>query len=257
MSTLGGTFEELDIDIIEGSDWNPNEMSDKAFDRLVEEIEESGMIDPIQVVPHGEKYRIIGGHHRHAACRLLGYDAIPAIVLTDEKWQDVERQKLSTVRLNIIKGSMNKEKFIALYNEVADKHGESSVADLMGFTDEDAFNKLVADTRKNIKDSGLPDAAIKEFDREMEKVGEELKTIDGISAILHKIFNKYGDTLDQHFMYFDFGGKQHLYVGVQRPTFKRVEAMMDKLRGTGIDADDFFSALTEFADEVISGMTDE
>ena len=81
-SSLAGEFMDLDIEVLDASDWNPNQMDDKQFDRLVREIDESGMIDPIQVVPTDDgRYRIIGGHHRTNACKLLGYETIPCIVL--------------------------------------------------------------------------------------------------------------------------------------------------------------------------------
>lgn len=251
MSVLGGEYREIEVEDVRGNPWNPNVMKDREFDRLVREIEESGMIDPIQVVPHEDGYRIIGGHHRHSACKLLGYEAIPAIVLTDEKWQDEELQKLETVRLNIIKGSLNPEKFMSLYHEVADKHGADAVADLMGFTDEAVFNKMVSQTKQSLKDAGVPEEAIQDFDDELGELPDELKTVDNISDILHRIFKKYGDTLGQHFMYFDWGGKKHLYVEVSSRSFNAVEYMMDSVRASGLDAALFFEKVAEKVDSII------
>ena len=84
-SSLGGEYKEISVGEIEANQWNPNQMKDKEFDRLVKEIDESGMIDPIQVVPlDSGKYRIMGGEHRYHACKLLGYETVPSIVLTGE-----------------------------------------------------------------------------------------------------------------------------------------------------------------------------
>jgi len=146
MSNLGGKYEEIAIELIEENEWNPNMMRDKEFDRLVREINENGMIAPIQVVPMEKEegviqYRIIGGAHRFNVCKLLGYKEIPAIILEDEKWQDEGLQKLETVRLNIIKGGLNSEKMVQLYQDVSDQYGQEGMADLMGFTDEELFGR--------------------------------------------------------------------------------------------------------------------
>lgn len=257
MSALGGEYKEIGIGLIHGNPWNPNVMKDKEFDRLVREIEESGMIDPIQVVPHEGEYRIIGGHHRHSACKLLGYEAVPAIVLVDEKWQDEGLQKLETVRLNIIKGSLNPDKFMALYQEVAEQHGDDAVADLMGFTDEAVFAKMVKQTKQSLKDAGLPPGALSDLDDELEDIADELRTVDNLSEILHKIFRKYGSTVDQHFMYFDWGGNKHLYVEVTARGFKAVENMMDKVKLTGVDACSFFEKVAAMAPDIISEMASD
>jgi hypothetical protein len=239
-STLAGEFVEIDIGLLTDAEWNPNRMKDKEFNRLVKEIEENGMIDPIQVVPiAGGKYRIIGGHHRKMACKLIGYNKVPCVILSDVKWQDEERQKLETVRLNAIKGSMNGEKMLALYQEVASKHGADSVADLMGFTDEDAFRKIVGQAKKAIRDAGLPPEA----EAELEDKAKNAKSLDNLSEIIYQIHQKYGSTLNQHFIYFDFGGKKNLHVEVDSTAFKAIEKMMAQVKRSGIDAGDFFGAL--------------
>jgi hypothetical protein len=241
-SSLAGEFMDLDIEVLDASDWNPNQMDDKQFDRLVREIDESGMIDPIQVVPTDDgRYRIIGGHHRTNACKLLGYETIPCIVLSGDKWKDEELQKLETVRLNAIGGKLNGEKMLALYNEVAASHGAESVADLMGFTDEDAFNKMVGQAKKAIRDAGLPPEA----EKELEKRAGEATSLDNLSEIIYQIHEKYGSTLNQHFMYFDWGGKKHLYVEVDSSAFKSIEKMLKIVKNSGVDVGDFFGALAD------------
>jgi ParB family chromosome partitioning protein len=80
---------EIPIDKIVPNTWNPNVMDDETFNRLAEEIQDVGMIDPIQVVPiegEEEKYMILGGEHRWRVMKVLGYETIPCIVLTDEKF---------------------------------------------------------------------------------------------------------------------------------------------------------------------------
>lgn len=242
MSSLAGKYVELPIDSLDDAGWNPNSMKDKEFKRLVRNIKEGGMIDPVQVVPRPDgRYVIIGGHHRRRACELLGYATIPCVVLSDPRWQDEERQKLETVRLNAIKGSMNGEKMLALYQEVAAKHGAEAVADLMGYTDSDALRKALGQAKKAMRDAGLPPEA----EDELEAAAKDARTLDNLAEIIHRIHQKYGATLNLHFIYFDWGGKKNLYVEVNSKAFKAIEKMMAEVRKRGIDAGDFFEALAK------------
>lgn len=254
--TLGGDYTELDIRLVEHNPWNPNEMKDKEFQRLVREINESGMIAPIQVVPMpGGKYRIIGGAHRFQVCQLLEYDTIPAVILTDDKWQDEGLQKLETVRLNIIKGDLNAEKMIQLYNDVSAQFGDEAMSDLLGFTDERALAKIVGDVKRSMKDAGLPEEAIEKLEHEAGKIKDSGKFLDQLGDILERIYATYGNTVDNQFIYFDWGGKKHLYVEVKGPTFKRVQKVMDEVAARGLEADKFFRQLMDIAEQFLKETT--
>lgn len=247
-TSLGGEYVELDIGLLEANAWNPNQMKDKEFDRLVKEIDESGMIAPIQAVPlQTGKYRIIGGEHRFHACRLLGYETIPVVVLTDKKWADEDLQRLETVRLNIIKGDLNPEKMMTLYQQVTDRYGEESVADLLGFTDEDQLRRIVGDTKRVMKEAGLPKKAIKELD----DVSDEIKTVDNLTGILHRIMRKYGSTVDSHFVYFDYGGKKHIMIEVDDSTWPILCDFFDDVSEKSLDANVVLRRMFESGRELI------
>lgn len=241
MSSLAGKYEEIDVELIEANAWNPNEMDEKTFNRLAEELENTGVIDPIQVVALDTgKYRILGGEHRWRAMTVLGYEKIPCVVLTDAKWRNEDLQKFVTTRLNALRGKLNPEKFMKMYMDMSSRYDKDSMDALMGFTDQDAFRKLIGDTKQGLKDAGLPLAA----QNELEKITDELKTVDGLSEILNRIFNKYGSTLDQHFMWFDFGGKEHLYVQIRdKRVWKSIKGMMEESNEKKIDAQDLFYQL--------------
>lgn len=49
------------------------------FEQLVESVKEEGLIYPILVRPAGDKFEIIAGHRRVAACKAAGLTAVPAI----------------------------------------------------------------------------------------------------------------------------------------------------------------------------------
>ena len=256
-SVLGGEYREIPIDKVEAQSTNPNVMKDREFSRLVREIEESGMVDPIQVVDMGGTYRIVGGHHRHMACKSIGYEAIPAIVLTDEKWQDEDVQKLEMVKLNVIKGGLNPEKMMALYQDVSATYGEDSVADLMGFTDEQAFNKLIGETGRAMRDAGLPEDAVEEFEDIFDSATDEERTMENLTEILQRLYKKYGETVPQHYMYFDWGGKKHLYVEVNAKAFKGIERMMEVVERSGCDAGDFFLRMSNRFQSILREIVED
>lgn len=68
-------------DLLEFKDhpFNVNTESDD-FEELVESIRTNGLIYPILVRPVDDKYEIISGHRRLAACKELGFEEVSAIV---------------------------------------------------------------------------------------------------------------------------------------------------------------------------------
>jgi len=241
MAEIGAmVVEQIDIDKIVNNEWNPNVMDDETFNRLAEEIEEVGFVDPIQVVPMTDgTYKILGGEHRWRALRILGYTEVPCVVLGDEKWQDEDLQKFVTMRLNAIRGKINPEKFMELYNDLADRHEEDVLQALMGVTDDDAWKQMTKDVRKGLKDAGAPKEVLKKFDESTK----ELKTVDDLSTIINKCFTEFGDTLEKNFMWFSFGGKNHLYVQCEKATWGVVRKMMKTVKDNDLDASKVFGAV--------------
>ena len=212
----------IQLDSIVANAWNPNEMDDETFNRLAEEIQSVGFLDPIQVVQMEDgTYRILGGEHRFHAVKILGWETIPAVVLSDEKWRDEDLQKFVTVRLNILRGKTNPAKMVELYDEMAEKYGEDALQGMFAYTDQDAWSDTLKMMGKAIKKS-LPKDVSKRFD----DAKGEIKTVDDLSNILNTLFAKYGNTLDKSFMVFAYGGKEHVYVEMD----KDMAAKMKKIR---------------------------
>lgn len=212
-------LQHIAVDLLRENEWNPNEMDEIAFGRLLSEIMEVGFIDPIQVVPMQDgTYRILGGAHRAKAAKTLGWTTIPCVVLSDAKWDDEDLQKFVTVRLNVLHGNMNPGKFASLYSEMADKYGKDSLQGLFAYTDRDGWDKLVSAISKGLKNALPPDIA-KKFD----DTKDEIKTVEGLSQTLNHLFTKYGNTLQYNFMVFAFGGKEHLYVAMNKKTKKAMD----------------------------------
>lgn len=244
-SKLPGEIRDIVLSELRPNGWNPQVMSDKEFNALAESMQE-GMIDPIQVVPlendsNGKQYVILGGEHRFKVAETLGWETIPAIVLTAEKFQDEDLQKFITLRMNVIHGKINPEKFRDMYEQMVERYDHESLQNLMGFTDSDAFDKLVGGVKDGLKAAGLPSEMIEEF----SEVVEEMKTVDDLSNILNRLFTKYGDTLKYNFMVFAYGGKEHIYVRCDKKLYKTVKGLMGEVLDKQISITDVMNDLFE------------
>ena len=222
------------IENVMPNDWNPNVQDDKVFDALVENIMEVGMDEPLLVRQlDDDTYQLVNGEHRYEACRVLGFDEVPIIVARDF---DDDMAKFQTVRRSVLKGRLDPVKFTKLFNEMADKYGEEATKQMMQFVDDAAFDQLYIDIKKD-----LPKDIQEELDK--KRAQSEVKTVDDLSRILNELFSKYGDTLNQNFMVFTYGGKTHLWVVMSDKLKKEVETTVDTLKSSGLDINMFFEKL--------------
>lgn len=187
---LQGEVRDIELGNLIKSDWNPNEMSAKEFDRLAQELQESGVVDPIQVFPieGSSQYQIIGGHHRVDAAKVLGWPTFPCVVLDGAAFKSDDHLKFSNMKLNVIRGKISPDKFIKLYEDLSKRYSDDAMRDAMGMVDQSAFETLLGTLKKEIKESNLPPQIKEKF----EETANELKTIDDISNILNYMFSHYG-----------------------------------------------------------------
>jgi ParB family transcriptional regulator, chromosome partitioning protein len=81
----GPSFEQLPLDRIDPNPRQPREAFDEEpLHDLTTSIEAVGVLQPIVVRPHGERYQIVMGERRVRAARAAGLERIPAIVRTTE-----------------------------------------------------------------------------------------------------------------------------------------------------------------------------
>jgi ParB/RepB/Spo0J family partition protein len=188
---------------------NPQEMSDKKFNDLVQKIKEEGFRNPIYVRPISDgNYEIYAGYHRYKAAIVLGYEELPAYV--DEI--DEDRAKFNMVKDNIVQGKLSAEKFTLLFNDLSKKYGEELTQEMFSL-DESEMEKLYVQVKES-----LP----KELQDKLEESKENIKTVQDLSQILNYIFNEYGDTLDYSFMIFDFMGKDHLWIRTNKELWTKL-----------------------------------
>ena len=249
-------LEYLPVDKLIPNDWNPNKMNEKGFSRLVNEVSEHSVIETCAVVPvtiNGEKmYRIIGGEHRWRAAKEAGDPKVPALILVGDAWQNEDLQKFVTMRLNVLRGSLNPDKFLSLYDDMTNKYGPDAVGKLMGYTDEYVFRKIVDDVKKSLKNS-LP----KDMGKNVDKALSNAKTVDDLSRIVQMLFHQYGDSLDMSFMIFTFGKREHIYVQMNAKTKKMMDKIMMYCRAESKNINDIIEPMLETFNEDIKNKQKE
>jgi len=76
-----GAPAEIEIDRIEPNPHQPRrEMNEATLHELAASIKSSGLIQPIIVRKHGERFQLIAGERRFRAAKLAGMKSIPAII---------------------------------------------------------------------------------------------------------------------------------------------------------------------------------
>lgn len=234
---------DVPIDLVTANEWNPNEMDDATFNRLVQEIEETGMVSAIQVVPApGGKFVIIGGEHRWQALQSLGWEKVPCNILTDERFLDVDLQELITVRLNVIQGRINPDKFTRLYEKRVEKYGADQLKELFGYTSSDAWNKVTKGIEKAVEETGIGGTGLL---NELKKRTKHVRSVDGLGRVLQQLFKQYGSDLKHSFMVFTHGGKRHLYVILSDAAMAELDKIVDECRKNDWDINDVFVNMLE------------
>lgn len=233
-------LKTVPIDQLEPNSWNPQAEDEATFNRLREEIRKVGYIEPVKVVPlENGKLRIIGGEHGWRAAMAEGLEDIPVIILTDSKWKDEDLQKFVTVRLNVIHGKMDVEKFAKLYNEMATKYGADALQSLMGFVDAKGYQKLLGQVSKGL---GSID---KELKKKFDEDAKEAKTVEELTSIINELFNKYGNTMDQSFIVFTHGKREHIYVAMDMKMKRAMEKVTEYCKMTKEDINLVMAPVTE------------
>jgi hypothetical protein len=252
------------VDRLVPAPWNPNKQSERVFNNLVRNIQETGFKEAVEVVPlddaHAEMrekyltkeqaesgdlyYLIVGGHHRWEAAKVLDMEVIPVVRKPEF---DEDTVKFQNVRMNMLRGKIDAQKFTDLYDEMADKYGEELAKEQMALVDEKEFKNLY----KNIRDE-LPE----EMQKKLDEAANEIQNVDDLSRLLNELFSKHGDTLEHSYMVFDFGGKTHLWVQMDRETKKQVESIKSFCYDHKLDINLVMQALLKRSESVIEEERD-
>jgi len=197
---------------------NPNEQDNLTFNNLINDIQEDGYDEAMAVVPRNvfdeelDGYYVVSGNHRLRALGKLGYTSADVAV---KSW-DAEESKVKVMRRNMIRGQPNPQKFTKLVDSIKTPYTEDQLADAMGFTDIDKFAELYnkeTENRKSKRDDVSTDPA---------------QLFDGMTTIINKLFEEYGDTVPYNFMFFLLGGKIHCTVQANKKLKKLLTKVSKK-----------------------------
>lgn len=228
--------EMVSLDLIDPHPDNPNKLSGRAFDLLVDNFERVGMTENVVVraMPNG-RFQMTSGHHRDQAARYLGFTEIPCAIIDDPEFDD-EAAAFQLVRMNVIKGKMDPSGFFNLYSKLSEKYTTDVMQELFGFAEQAEFQKLIKQSAK-----ALPPDLQEKF----KEAAKEVKTIDGLSKLLNEMFTKHGDSLPFGYMVFDYGGQRNVWLQSSKKTMDAVTAIGALCRENNRTADDVLGAIVQ------------
>lgn len=224
---------ELPIGSILPDSRNCNKMSEKMFSELVQEIKTDGFDEPVIVVLHPEqpgRYLLVNGEHRWRAASSLGMPTIPAVI--KESW-DAATRAVKLIRRNNLHGELDSVQFSSLLAEIENSYSMSKeeMAVAMCFDG-------VEDMLKHVpKESALAS------DGEDQGQKNAKKVVAGLQQVINKLVSEFGWSLQQGFIFFLFGGKQHMAVDMDEDLRGLVEATVRHCEKMGLTMADVLGEL--------------
>ena len=221
--------KDLPVSQLRLQEHNPNKMSPREFNLLCDNMQKVGFVDPVFVRRVAEDdYKVIGGHHRLDAAKLLGYEEVPCTIIEGEGY-DEDWEKFQVVRMNMIKGSLDPQAFLKMYEDLGAKYETEIMAEAFGFVDEKEFDKLINQMAKSVP---------KEMKKDFKKAAKDVKTIEGLTTLLNSMFTEHGHELPHGYMIVDFGGHESIWVQLEKTDHKNFDRMVSiaKENGKGIDS---------------------
>jgi ParB family transcriptional regulator, chromosome partitioning protein len=155
----GRAFLSLPIEAVERSPDQPRKRFDEArLEELAASIREHGVVEPILVRRHGQRYRIVAGERRWRAAQRAGLKEIPALV---REASDAQAFELALVE-NIQRADLNAIEEAEAYQALVDEHGltQEEVAARVGKERSTVANalrllKLPEDVRDAVREARL------------------------------------------------------------------------------------------------------
>jgi len=96
MSTVAAAPTRVALDLIDVPE-NVRELDQEHVDALASSIALRGLIVPLVVRPEAERFRLVAGHHRYAACRKLGLEEVD-ITLREQEGSSADAAAENVVR---------------------------------------------------------------------------------------------------------------------------------------------------------------
>lgn len=124
-------YADLEIEQIKPNPLQPRLKFDKeSIDELARSIKESGVLQPLIVVPEGNHYRIVVGERRWRAAQKIGLRKIPSLIRSMPKMQQLE---ISLVE-NLQREDLNPLEIALAYQKLAQKldYTQQEIAEKVG-----------------------------------------------------------------------------------------------------------------------------
>lgn len=164
---------EISIDQIRSNRFQPRKnFSKEAIEELSSSIRKNGVIQPIAVRKDGEEFELIAGERRLRACRNLGYETIPAVLV------DVNESKL--LELALVENLQRED-----LNPIEESHAFQIMVDRKGMTHEE-IGKIIGKHRSYVSNAirllDLPDKIQDEVSRETISAGHARALLGGLAT---------------------------------------------------------------------------
>ena len=118
---LGEIVAEIDIDLIEPNPYQPRKHFDKdRLQELSDSIKEHGLLQPIVVIEHEDRYILIAGERRLRASKLANFETIKAIIAKVEL-DELRLRELALIE-NIQRENLNPIELANSYKELIEVH---------------------------------------------------------------------------------------------------------------------------------------
>ena len=118
----GEEIREIDLDQIEPNPFQPRQSFDQErLQELAASIEEFGLLEPVLLREHGERYQLVAGERRVRAARLAGLQSVPALL---RDFDDADMMKVALIE------NLQRENL----NPIEEAEGFQRLIDQFGFT---------------------------------------------------------------------------------------------------------------------------
>ena len=117
-----GIVDEIDINLIDPNPYQPRkEFNQERLQELSESIKKHGLLQPIVVIEHDDRYILIAGERRLRASKLAGLETIKAIIADVDILDEIRLRELALIE-NIQRENLNPIELAQSYKELIEVH---------------------------------------------------------------------------------------------------------------------------------------